>query len=231
MNNFLESYKTNGFHKVEGWCSEALFETIDILASCGVNKNGGALEIGIHHGKLFILLNCVIEKKFRSYAIDVFENQDLNIDKSGYGSLYHFKSNLEKYDRHKGENVDIISGDSIDYGLNLENRIGRSTLRFISIDGGHTAEHTISDLILSNILINNEGIVILDDILNYHWTGVIEGVFKFLERKPTLVPFGIGHNKLYMCKLSYKKYYFDLFEKLPIKSKIIDFFGHATVAL
>lgn len=113
----------------------------------------------------------------------------------------------------------------------MESKIGRGALRFISIDGGHTAEHTISDLILSNILINNEGIVILDDILNYHWTGVIEGAFRFLEKKPTLVPFGIGHNKLYLCKLSYKKYYFDLFEKLPIKSKIIDFFGHATVAL
>lgn len=93
MNDFLKNYYLNGFQKIEGWCSEALFETINALASCEINKNGGALEIGVHHGKLFILLNCIIEKNFRSYAVDVFENQNLNIDNSGHGSLHQFNSN------------------------------------------------------------------------------------------------------------------------------------------
>ena len=92
----------------------------------------------------------------------------------------------------------------------------------MSIDGGHTAIHTMNDLKLASNLISNEGIVILDDILNHRWIGVLEGLVKFLQTTPTLVPVMMGHNKLYLVKLSYQNkrlsYYID---KLGLPHRVI----------
>jgi hypothetical protein len=228
---FLDNYRITGFDKVEGWCGPKLFDVISLLDNVGINKAGGCLEIGVHHGKFYILLNSVIEENFKSFALDLFENQNLNIDRSGKGSLEAFRNNLKKYDRHNGSNTRIVMGDSTDPKVTSFFSDEKSYFRFISIDGGHTAEHTVSDLVLANELISNQGIVILDDILNYHWLGVIEGAVIFLSQKPTLVPVAIGHNKLIFSKLSYRSFYFNLFNNSKLKSKVVGFFGHQVVAL
>ena len=231
MNQHLERYLNFGFSKIEGWCNPQLFLTTDSLNNVEINKKGGALEIGIHHGKFFILLNQVIDKKYQSFAVDVFENQNLNIDHSGKGSLAIFKKNLTEYDRHKGSNVVFIEGDSTDPSSNIIEKVGKGSLRFISIDGGHTVAHTINDLKIAELLINNEGVVILDDITNYHWPGVIQGALKYLDTYPTLIPFAIGANKLYLCKLSFYNFYYQLFFELPFKTRVVNFSNHLIVAL
>jgi hypothetical protein len=227
----LQHYKDNGFQHVEGWCGYQLFDTIDLLDDIMPGKAGGCLEIGVHHGKFFLLMNQVIGANEKSYAVDVFDRQDLNIDTSGKGSLEAFKANLLKYDAHQGRNTTIIPGDSTDAGLRLEERIGPGSMRFISIDGGHTAEHTLSDLHLATRLVRNEGVVIVDDILNAHWLGVIEGVGRFLSTVPTLVPFATGDNKLYLSKLSFYRYYFERFRDSALKTKVTRFYGHDLVAM
>jgi hypothetical protein len=48
-----------------------------------INKNGGCMGIGVHLGKFFILLNQLINAEYKSFAVDIFSDQHLNIDKSG----------------------------------------------------------------------------------------------------------------------------------------------------
>ena len=230
-NNFLQNYINTGFDKVEGWCEPALFNIMDFLENAEINKLGGCLEIGIHHGKFFILLNSLIDRKFDSYAIDLFDAQESNIDQSGLGNLQAFKQNLVSFDRHQGENTKIIAGDSTDTKLIRELNEHVGTIRYLSIDGGHTPEHTISDLKLANTLVSNQGVVILDDILNHHWLGVLEGASSFLKTKPTLLPFAIGANKLFLSKISCNPYYFKLFANSHFNAKIVSFFGYPTVAM
>lgn len=227
QNPNLQKYHDNGFEEVHGWCDTYLFETIDLLSRQQINRRGGIAEIGVHHGRLFILLNQVVESQYNSYAIDVFSNQMLNIDKSGGGNVEIFKENLQKYDVHQGRNTVIIEGDSTDPGLKLDQIIEPGSLRFFSIDGGHTPTHVMNDLQIANKLISNEGIVIVDDILNHWWTGVLEGYVNFAATKPTLVPIAMGHNKLYMCKLSYYKYYLDIMNSIDFNGpkSIGNFFG------
>jgi hypothetical protein len=227
----LAHYRNNGFDEVAGWCDTALFDTVKLMDSAHINRVGGCLEIGVHHGKFYLLLNQAIDSSATSYAVDIFESQHLNIDDSGLGSLEIFKNNLSRYDANKGANTKIVIGDSTDPSLRLRETVGEDPLRFISVDGGHTVEHTIADLVLANDLISNEGVVILDDILNSHWLGVIEGAGRFLDRRPTLVPFAIGHNKLYMAKISFRSFYFHLFANSTLNSKIVKFYGHSIVAL
>lgn len=230
-NILLRPYYENGFKDVQGWCNEKNFTVLEVLDGTKINKKGGCLEIGVHHGKFYIMLNRLISINYTSFAVDIFGDQHLNIDRSGRGFLKIFKDNLVKHDIHQGENTKIIKGDSTDPCLKLRDVIGLGAMRFISVDGGHTVEHTVSDLTLASDLVSNEGVVILDDILNYHWPGVIEGAAIFLDQRPTLVPFAIGNNKLYMCKLSFKNFYYQIFENSALKTKLVSFFGHLVVAL
>lgn len=233
MNHRLQLYRDHGFKHVEGWCDVELFAVFDLLNSVGFNQAGGVAEIGVHHGKFFLLLNALTHPKDRSFAVDVFDRQDLNIDGSGLGSQEIFRRNLESYDAHGGRNTTIISADSTDAAAMAEmvKTVGAGSLRFFSIDGGHTVRHTLSDLQLANELTSNEGVVILDDILNHHWLGVIEGAVKYLQREPTLVPFGIGHNKLLLCKLSFHRRYFEALQQSPLKTKVVSLLGTDLVAL
>ncbi|MDG1373249.1 MAG: class I SAM-dependent methyltransferase [Paracoccaceae bacterium] len=228
----LQAYRGNGFDDVQGWCLPRLFDIFSFFEQLEFNREGGALEIGVHHGKFFLLMNQLIDPQYNSYAIDVFEDQALNIDKSGLGDSNRFERNLKLYDSNKGRNTDIIKGDSTDPLLGLKGRIGHGAIRFLSVDGGHTAEHAISDLELAIDLISNEGVVIVDDILNPHWLGVIAGVFRYLDRQPTLVPFAIGENKLFMCKISFQQAYLSaLTHRSNLTAKRVDFFGHSIALL
>jgi len=219
----LDEYKQSGFNTIKGWCDPGLFRALELFDSMLINKTGGCLEIGVHHGKFFILLNQYSTDT--SYAVDVFDDQFLNIDKSGRGSLAIFKENLERCDLRNGSTTTVIQGDSCDPALDLVSRVGLGKMRFISIDGGHTVEHTVNDLVLAQQLINNQGVVILDDILNSHWLGVIEGAGEFLRNRPTLVPFGIGYNKLYMCKISYHADYLQTMQSSTDYTKTVKFYG------
>ena len=229
--NPIDHYRQNGFQFIEGWCSEAIFDVIKVLDDAGINRSGGVLEIGIHHGKLFLLLNQTVLPDFKSYAIDVFDDQHLNIDNSGGGSLSIFQNNLKNFDLYQGDNTIIIKGDSLDSALDLCNTIGRGSIKFLSIDGGHTVEHTMSDLRLASDLIKNTGVVLLDDILHPNWLGVIEGAVKFLNTNPTLVPFAIGHGKLFLSRLSFRDYYFNLLSGSVLSTNTVKFFGWNLVVL
>lgn len=215
----LGQYKKD-FEAVQGWTSDKLFDTVQLMADCGINRKGGIAEIGVHHGKFYILLNQVVESGQESFAIDVFDMQHLNIDNSGLGNKSIFIQNLADYDKFKGENTIILETDS----MSLAYKIPDASLRFISIDGGHTVEHTINDLKIAERLIANEGVIILDDIMGVYWCGVTEGYIKYSMTYPTIVPFAMGHNKLYLCKLSHHEYYFNLFK--PLSSGQTKFTGY-----
>jgi len=211
-NPYLQKYHDEGFFRIDGYCMGECFHVIDQVDASGINDRGGVCEIGVHHGKFYMMLNATTDAEDQSYAVDVFERQDLNIDSSGKGSKILFEDNLRNLDRHAGTNTRIIMGDSTDSGLDLVNAIGPGTMRYVSIDGGHTVEHAMNDLKIAEQILRNEGVVVLDDIMHYCWLGVIEASVKYLSQHPTLVPFAIGYNKLWMCKWSYHKKYLELFK-------------------
>ena len=222
----LEKYLNTGFQNVYGFCPEYTIFMLDFLQSLDFNKNYGVMEIGIHHGQFFIALNnTVINPAFKSVAIDIFDRQDLNIDNSGEGIKEIFIDNLAKYDRYAGENVIIVEGDSTDKfifdGIDIPKKF-----KYISVDGGHTAEHLISDITLASNHICNEGLVIVDDYMNHWWPSVTEGLFKYLSTTPTLVPLMTTPNKMWLCKLSYKSKYYEALDGFEANKHEVTIFGH-----
>jgi hypothetical protein len=230
-NPALKSFNENGFWKINGFTFYDVLLILEHLEQVSP-KSGGVCEIGVHHGQFYFALNSLIEDvNDLSFAVDIFDSQHLNIDSSGKGSKEAFIENAIKYDRHQGKNTVLVQGDSTDSSLRLVDRIGPGKMRYVSIDGGHTPEHTVNDLRIANQIISNQGIVILDDILHCCWMGVLEGTIEFLKSKPTLVPFALGGNKLFLCKLSYQQFYLDHMMTFTFRNTASprNFFGHKIV--
>ena len=116
----IRKYFTVGYPDLIGGLRHELFITADVLSKLPVNKNGGILEVGVLFGRFFILLNTLVNRSDRSIAIDVFEQQNLNVDKSGNlkglldqgDQLATFKNNIKAFDKHRGKNVHVLKFDS-----------------------------------------------------------------------------------------------------------------------
>lgn len=184
---------------VEGWlhhhAADAICDLLDHQARLGVS--GGLLEIGVHHGRLFIFLALSARPGEPVVGIDVFEDQHLNLDHSGHGSRAAVEANLAEHAPCveailvKADSTTVVPGDLVD-------RFGH--FRAVSIDGGHSADVTEADLRLAQAICGEGAVVFLDDILNPHWPGVIEGYARYAAGAPALVPFCLGENKLFLTK-------------------------------
>ena len=80
---------------------------------------------------------------------------------------------------------------------------GGESYRFVSIDGGHTAQVVSHALETALGSMREGGIVALDDVFNPLTPGVVEGVAAFfMGREPSLAPFAYCYNKLYATTLN-----------------------------
>jgi tetratricopeptide (TPR) repeat protein len=225
----FEKYLSHGFKTVPGWVVKELPDFLKILKDVEWNKTGGVAELGVYMGRFFLLLRSMLDTPEDSYGIDIFEDQHLNIDVSGTNKARQeiFKDNIDKYDPFSGEKIHIIKGDSTSSKTQKELEvIPKGSIRFFSIDGGHTKIHTLNDLRIAEKYVSDTGVVILDDILHPHWLGVMDGLVEYLNNHPTLVPFAIGHNKLFLCKFSYHSKYLEVAKTSRSATKLIDFMGH-----
>lgn len=197
----MDAYVRKGAATVDGWLARESAEVVSHLSVLQVRSNlkGGVGEIGIHHGKLFILLHLSLQTGEASFALDVFEEQEFNVDASGHGDRATFLQNFTKFGGDR-ERLTIFSTDSCSVSAN-ELLSSTGPLRMLSVDGGHTEHITHNDMDLAEELLLEDGILILDDLYSERWPAVAAGVFRFLfEPCRALRPFAISPNKTYFCK-------------------------------
>jgi len=166
MDSRVARYIRHGKFYVEGWLRTEAALTVAALSERqrALGVGGGIAEIGVHHGKLFILLYLLGRAPERAVAIDLFEDQHLNIDLSGSGDLAKFHRNLLRHADdarlalHQGNSMDLTGADLV--------RLAEGPLRFVSVDGGHTAETTAHDLAVADAALAEGGVIVLDDAFN-----------------------------------------------------------------
>jgi hypothetical protein len=189
----------SGHRFVNGWLRFGASDAIVLLANQqrALNLGGSVGEIGIHHGKLFILLYLLTQEGETAVAIDLFSQQELNIDNSGAGDLEQFRRNIAKYADTR--RLVIHEGDSTK--LNFEDllKLGNGPMRLISIDGGHTPEITAHDLATAEGALGEGGIIILDDVFTEVFPGVSEGVYRYFSEPRSIIPFAICAGKTLFC--------------------------------
>jgi hypothetical protein len=192
-----ERYIATGHRAVQGWLTDTARLTIVPLvrAQDARGITGPVCEIGVHHGRLFILLHLLAIQE-RAVGWDLFEGgQKENVDHSGGGSQLITQENIRT---HGGalDRVRLVAANSLHLAPEDVVRDCGGHPRIFSIDGGHTAEITENDLRLADATVCDGGLVILDDCFNESWPGVMEGTARFLATSSRLVPAVIGGNKL-----------------------------------
>ncbi len=225
----LSAYVKHGNRLVKGWLFPGAIQAIvgfsEVQRTAGVS--GGVAEIGVHHGRLFILLYLLSVTGEPAVAIDLFSQQELNIDHSGAGDLEQFKKNLK---RHADTNrLVLYEGDSTELDPRQLVDLGGGQLRLVSIDGGHTAEITSHDLYVSEGALAQGGVIILDDCFNDTWPGVVEGVQQHFSSPRSIVPFGIGANKTFFCHRPFAEKYAAVLRAVDPRALSRDFMGSPVV--
>jgi hypothetical protein len=198
---------------VAGWLADGAISAVIAFAKWQNENNilGDVAEIGVHHGKFFILLANLRRQRERAFAVDIFDDQHLNPDNSGRGNLARFTKNLQLY-TNEADTV-IIQKDSKTLTRADFYRSKRNSVRLFSVDGSHTAAYTFSDLTVAAHLLAMDGLIILDDFYNPDWPGVQEGFHRFLSDPATdVAPFAYGNNKLYLCKIASQAKYLGFVE-------------------
>lgn len=235
----LLAYLRNGFSQVQGWCQSPtlglLADLSDIQEDAGVS--GGSAEIGVYHGKLLIALHLLRSPGTRTLAIDLFERQDLNLDRSGSGDSSQLRRNLEA-NCPDPDAVDVMVRDSLDLAeddvLAIVRGYGR--FRWFSVDGGHTVDHAANDFHLAERLTAAGGIVVVDDYYNQDWPGVHEGLARrYILGQPRVMPFLCGFGKLYFTTLGHHQRYLSaMWERLGTpghKVKLVRMYGHDVLSV
>ncbi len=188
-------YLSSGLRRVDGWLRPEAAILISGLAD--IQKVSGAVgEIGVHHGKLFLLLELCRSEGERAVAVDLFDMQDQNVDGSGHGDIKQFRRNLARFAARPDEVV-VHSSDSTKLDAEGLLDLSGGPFRLFSVDGGHTAEITLSDMQLAASTLAPAGLLILDDYFNVEWPGVSEGVNRYLLNGGALLPIGSGHGKTF----------------------------------
>ena len=173
-----------------------------ILDTNGVR--GHIAEFGVHHGLFLFLLNILRNREEQCFAIDVFDDQHLNIDYSGGGSLAAFLSHLETFLGSQRRFFRVVQRDTMSFSsVEVVELFGKNGVKFFSIDAGHTIQHTCNDLSLAQEVLVPGGVVALDDYMSWHWPGVTEGFYRFMQsQNRRLKPFLYFQNKLFLTTVS-----------------------------
>ncbi len=200
-------YRAVGHRVVTGFLQSEVLLLLDVLNSAQRAKqvSGAVAEIGVHHGKLFIALHLLQRGGEKSVAIDVFGDQDLNVDGSGHGDLEKFVNNVNLWSSM--DDVVVHQSDSTKVTPEILRELADGDIRFFSVDGGHTEEIVFSDMKLAEATLADGGIVIADDVFNELWPGVAVGTQRYLEDGAKLVPFLIGFNKVFFAQSDYCEFY------------------------
>jgi hypothetical protein len=195
---------------------------------------GSVAEIGVHRGKFFIALHLLQLGAGSSVAIDVFGDQQLNVDRSGRGDLNIFLSNVERWASRAG--LVVHQGDSTRLTPETLLELAGSPVRLFSVDGGHTAETVFSDMCLAEASLSEGGVVIADDVFNGEWPDVAVGTLRYLDHGGKLAPFAIGFNKTLFASPEYCSKYRQVVQSLFERRRLVDvltsrYNGHDVVVL
>ena len=176
--------------------------------------------VGIYLCQLYAFLN---EKEI-CYAIDPYiELPDLKKKvKSDFGVSYGLRNQVR-----------FLYELSLELSPEMLERKGSPGIRFFSVDGNHTEEYVLNDLIIAQKMLINGGIIAIDDYFDRHSPGVSVGLTRFFiennnDRLAILIS---GGNKVFLTNKEDHLKYRLLIEKFTDIEKVKSYadkewFGH-----
>ncbi|WP_262692938.1 class I SAM-dependent methyltransferase [Kordiimonas aestuarii] len=150
---------------------------------------GGALEIGVWHGFSASYICGHLSADEELVLVDKFMREQ------------HFRPTFNKLLGEVDTPIRFFPDDSFE--LKKDGRLTpcQDKLRFVHIDGEHSREAVENDLELVDGLLQDDGIVVVDDMLYFHTPQVSHGLFSYINRSACqLKPFLFAFNKCYLAR-------------------------------
>ena len=196
-NSFLEEYHRL-FRNIEGWFAfdaALLFMAYNqMVRAAGIA--GDVLEIGVHHGLSTIAVASLRGPAGKVVAIDLFDQQHLNVSGSGMGDRARFEQNMRLF----YPDLSFLTTLTQSSSTLTPDSLGRG-FSFCHIDGGHSRQETFQDLCLCYEISLPGALIVLDDYFNPQFPGVCEGALQFWGARPNaLTPVAVGFNKVIFQK-------------------------------
>jgi Methyltransferase domain len=196
----LNKYVSHYVETVQGYLSSLDSRLIAALLSYQheANIRGNLCEIGVHHGRLFLMLALARREGERAVGIDLFEDDAINTktqhagrDRALFANARRLGIDLSEAETIKTSSLDIKPADIL-------KRTG-GLIRFFSIDGSHLYRPVENDLRLAEQTLVADGIIAVDDFFNKNWPDVTFATYDFLRRTTAMPPFAITSSKLYLA--------------------------------
>lgn len=180
---------------VDGWFFDEAAATWDCLLEfqLSAKMTGNLLEIGVWDGKSALL--SVLHARAGEIQLLV-DPRDLKVAQSNLRQL------------RADATIDAFQKPSRALFKHPEYRNMLSTFRWIHIDGRHSAQDVSVDLRLADELLNDNGMVVLDDFFHQGYPQVTEAAYHYLFSHPhSFALLLCGHRKGYLCRpLALAKY-------------------------
>ena len=217
MQTFLDTVQA-----VDGWMDPEHVLYIQALTQLqhADGLYGPVAEIGVHAGKFWLPIAGYAHASEPLVAIDLFQDQHKNFDKSGGGpggtkskflEAAHQALGLHEHDIH-------VFSDSSTLHARDFSALGLSRFRLLSIDGGHALESSLRDLTLAACVLAEGGIMVLDDVATplpgeFPWLGVPTALFNWIPEQRRVAPFLWAAHKLYLTTTSHHAKYLSAVHK------------------
>src|ERR1700757_4122244 len=155
----LDKYIARSMETVQGYLPSLDARLIAALLSNQDENNimGHLCEIGVHHGRLFLMLALARRSGERALAIDLFEDDAINSntrhagrDRALFANARRLGIELSQEETFKTSSLDIGAEDI------LKRTTGQ--IRFFSIDGSHLFQPVENDLRLAESTLTAQGI-------------------------------------------------------------------------
>ena len=98
-------------------------------------------------------------------------------------------------------NIVPLSGPSADLPAKLDLQAMHQTVRWLHIDGEHTGTAVYRELELANRIVNNDGIVVIDDFFSPRYPANTTEAVRYLEKNPFHFRLlAVAFNRGYFCR-------------------------------
>ena len=232
----VDRYLANGYENVKGMSSRfsATITGHLLRRQSELGISGSVAEIGTFEGRYFIAMGLSLAGNEHAYGFDLF-------DWPGSPLLQRLQANTDKHglarDRYTPCSFDTAKLTAADFA-----RItGAEPLRFIHIDGDHSAEALTQDLMLAHASLHPQGLICIDDMLHPAFPFLVVAVHTYLQRYPEMRLMCvidrvdiIGAPKFVLCRAdAVKLYEADLMERFKAQHFTMggDAMGHLCVVL
>ncbi len=232
----VDNYLDHGYNHVRGMSSRfaGAISAWLMMHQTRQGVEGHFAEIGTFEGRYFIALALTLHGSEKALGIDTFDWPSEKV-------LDNFNANCATHGVAQHRMITWKTNTTKLSGADLRFRLGEGPVRFFHIDGDHSPEPLMHDLMLATAVMHPHGLICLDDMLHPGYPFLVATVKDYLVAHPDMRLMAIidredivGAAKFLLCRVDAVPIYERaMMDRYPKRHYVLggDAMGHHCVVL